>query len=168
MRLALRAGWSFDVDFAENGEDIQAGQRAFEARLIDLGRALAGRPDVIAGLGRELFEDEGPSLNPLGRGLCEAADDPRNLWQTLLAIHLTNPAASKRLGVLSGFMCALDERDGELADALRDECLDIPDFSSDYPFFVRQGPMDEAGFARLLAALSLPSASGLVLGVRLA
>jgi hypothetical protein len=91
-----------------------------------------------------------------GRGLGLAAENPRDMWQSMIA----QVAMTKNLSValLAGFLIGLQTRDRALADALLDEAVEDLTLAEWFPVLQAFIDIDEMGLARLHRALALGKA----------
>lgn len=154
IRAVLVRSPSAYLEAKASGETYEEASERVRQDLERLGVALAGSPDARLELGRALFEGRGQNIRPLGYGLGHATDDLDSTWCWLRDLHLAAPNATTSLGIMTGFLEAVAERDPELSGRLRDECLQTPILRADFPSFIGFSRLNSRDLERMVAALS--------------
>jgi hypothetical protein len=90
-------------------------------------------------------------LGPFGEGLACNAEEPRELWNAIVAQFAAGNELS--LGFTSGFLNGLHKRDAAAANTILDEAVDHPALAPVYPVLQANVAVDERGLARLHKAL---------------
>lgn len=159
-QAALRAGWRCeDEDDVDEGNGRRAAHERHQDRLEAIGRALAGCPELLATLRDDLFVQNGAPTRHLAIGLARGADASPETWAAIRDLFLDDPGRAPQLGVLAGFVEALDEDDPEAAETIRRECLTRRELRLIYPVFVPFGPLSRREQDRLLDVASEPEMS---------
>jgi hypothetical protein len=150
-------GGHLDLDDPEDLEDNDFEGAA--ARAVAAVAALAKDVAVDGeGFMAVLPELKGSSgkLGPFGEGLARNADDPRAMWDAIVAQFVAGNELS--FGFIGSFLSGLHKRDAILANTILDEALEHPELAAIYPILQANVAVDELGLARLHKALDLGKA----------
>ena len=152
--LGAKAGRSIDLgDLEEVKNDDYAGAMARAAVTIEtLGRDVAADYEAFNALLPDLIDGDNKIVG-FGRGLALAADNPREMWRSIVAQVAATQKPSVNL--LGGFLGGLHTRDPVLADALLDEAVFDPTLAEWFPVLQGFAVIDRNGAARLHRALAL-------------
>lgn len=136
---------------------VQASYDRIQRAAEELGRKVVAEEGVFAQLLPELW---GPydQLLPFGGGLAQDSDEPRATWERLVVALWTPGPEGRYMGVLWGFLNALNAKDPELAGALLDGALRDERLSPHFPFLQTATPIDHKGVERLMQSLELGKA----------
>jgi hypothetical protein len=152
-----------DFDDDENGEDNSdptARYTAHAARsaatIRQLGQDLATDNEAFKTLLPELLGGD-HRVSAFGEALVEAAENPRAMWDSIVAQFAVIENASLQL--LGGFLRGLRKRDAEFADTLLDEALEHPALAALFPALQASVEIDLRALGRLHHALELGRAS---------
>jgi hypothetical protein len=156
--LGARGGRSIDLDDLDEVENNDyAGAMARAAATVEtLGSDVAADDEAFNTLLPDLMGGDNKVVG-FGRGLALAAENPREMWRSMVA----QMAATQkpRIGLLDGFLDSLRKRDPILADALLDEAVGDPTLAEWLPVLQASAAIDDKGVARLHRSLALGRAS---------
>lgn len=140
-----------DFDYGDD-DDTRALERIDQVST-SLGRAAAHDEDVMQAVLPDLTAGQG-RLWSFGRGLALGSDDPRVLWDSLVAQFADTPPARRNTQVLCGYLEGLIRRDAVLANELLDDALTSDALVPWFPELQTGVPVDERGAKRLLQSLT--------------
>jgi hypothetical protein len=145
-------GGGYDVhgDDLDDAEKYQTATARAKAAIETLGADVAANDEAFQALLPELVSGRG-NLRDFGYGLGRDADDPRKLWDALVAAF--GAAAEPNNQVLCGFLLACQERDAATADAMLDQSLIDDRLAEWFPGLQAGVVIDGTGVARLHRAL---------------
>jgi len=129
-----------------------------ERMARELGMAAASDKEALAALLPDLVTGRSQQLWLFGRGLAEATETPRWIWDRLVAQLSATPPDSQRIQVLGGFLSALNAKQPALANSLLDEAVENAVLGSWYPGLQTVVGLDQAGLERLMRSLDLQKA----------
>jgi hypothetical protein len=150
-------GGHLDLDHPEDLEDHDfegAAARAAVA-VAALAKDIAADGDAFKAALPELKGSSG-RLGPFGEGLAFNADDPRAMWDAIVAQLVAGNELS--FSFIGGFLSGLHKRDAAMANIVLDEALEHPALSAMYPLLQAHVAVDERGLVRLHKALELGKA----------
>lgn len=139
-------GGSFDKFFERRAE-----------RLHELGQELAGHPNILNALGRELLEGEGHSLQSLGIGLAASSANHDQTWSILRDAYLLNPATARQVSLLRGFLLGLDDRHPDAVANIRAECRATPALRREYGLFLPDGVLPPHELSHVIEIVAEPA-----------
>jgi hypothetical protein len=143
-----------DIDY----RDFEAQDTRREQRLIELGETLAETP-TLDGLMSELsLCGTGITLGPFAKGLIDATENRRALWNRLVASFRLSDPARRSPELLACYLFNLQSADAELTEELLSESLDDPSLSEWFPFFQKRVVISEDGLQRLKQSLARKNA----------
>jgi hypothetical protein len=144
-----------DIDF----RDYQAQYERYQQQLIELGRTLAVESAILDGLMDELTVcSTGVTLGPFARGLVDATQDRRFLWDKLITSFRSADPAQRSPELLACYIYNLQSTDAELTESLLTECLNDPLLAEWFPYFQIRDMISAAGLLRLKESLARMSA----------
>ena len=148
-----------DDDDYDGGSDLAAryAERAARsaAAIRQLGHDVAADEDAFKTVLLELMGGNAKAA-PFGDALAEAAENPRAMWDMIVAQFAATENASHRL--LGGFISGLKKRDASLADAVLDEALEHPVLARWFPVLQASMEIDGRALGRLHRAIELGKA----------
>lgn len=153
LRAVTVRGW--DIEEVDGSFEKSFERRA--ERLHELGQELAGHPNILNALGRELLEGEGHSLHPLGTGLAAGSANPDHTWSILRDVYLLNPATVRQDSLLRGFLLGLDAWHPDAAVSIRAECRAIPALRQKYGLFLPDGVLPPHEFDHIIEIVAEPA-----------
>lgn len=149
---------SFDLDLIDDGsENIQTRLEKMEATAQSLGKAVVEDEEVFADLLADLMTSEG-RLTSFGSGLALSADDPRTVWDRLVAKLAEIPTDQRKAQIFCGFLQALRSKCPELTETLLDNAVESETLGPCYPILQAAADVDEKGVDRLIHSLDLGKA----------
>lgn len=152
VRAEMVMGWDYEIE--DEDFDTAAARRA--QRLELLGQELAANPNSLRAVGRDLLETEGSSFYPLGTGLARGSDAPVNIWVILRDLYLIDPASTRQIGILSGFIQQLDISGSAVAYEIRDECRATPALRREYDLFLPRGVLPDQDLEHVIEIAGEP------------
>jgi hypothetical protein len=150
-------GGHLDLDDPEDLEDNDfegAAARAVAA-VSALAKDVAVDGEAFRAVLPELKGSSG-KLRPFGEGLAQNTDDPRAMWDAIVAQFVAGDELS--FGFTGGFLSGLHNRDAALANTILDEAVEHPALAAIYPILQANVAVDAPGLARLHKALGLGKA----------
>lgn len=135
-------------------------EKSFERRaeqLHELGQELAGHPNILNALSRELLEGQGYSLHSLGTGLAAGSVNHDHTWSILRDAYLINPATVRHDNLLRGFLLGLDDRYPDAAVSIRAECRAVPELRQKYGLFLPNGALPPHEFNHIIEIVAEPA-----------
>jgi hypothetical protein len=147
------SGVGLDSD-DDRKNDVALAIARVEAKAQDLGRAVATNEAALSELLPELVTCEA-QLWSFGRGLAESAEEPACIWNRLVAQLAKTDEDKRRLGVLGGFLNALQAKDQNLVNLLLDSALEDQTLAGWFPLLQTTVGIDERGLDRLRRSLTL-------------
>jgi len=150
-------GGGLDLDDFENDDvnDFAAASARATAAIERLGKDVASDADVLSTLLPELVSGSG-KLWEFGRALVLEAENPRAMWDGLVAQFVATPKPNNQ--VLSGFLNSLQTLDAPELDRILDEVLTNEMMAECFPVLQASVAIDAKGVARLHRALELGKA----------
>jgi hypothetical protein len=145
-------GGGYDVhgDDLDDAEKYQSATARAKAAIETLGADVAANDEAFRALLPELISGRG-NLRDFGYGLARDADDPRGLWDALVAAF--GAATARNDQVLCGFLLGCQERDAAMADIMLDQSLIDDRLAGWCPALQAGVIIDDKGVARLHRAL---------------
>jgi hypothetical protein len=143
-----------DLDEVENDDVTSAMERA-AATIEALGRDVAKDDEAFKALLPDLTEGNGKVI-AFGRGLALGADNPEEMWRSIVAQMAT--ANKSTVALLGGFLQGLRTSDPALADTLMDEAVENAVLAEWFPTLQAFVTIDEKATDRLHRALELERA----------
>lgn len=150
-------GGHLELDDPEDVEDNDfegAAARAVAA-VTALAKDVAVDGEAFAAVLPELKGSSG-KLRPFGEGLAQNADDPRAMWDAIVAQFVAGNELS--FAFTGGFLSGLHNRDAALANTFLDEAVEHLSLATIYPILQANVVVDAPGLARLHKALALGKA----------
>jgi hypothetical protein len=139
-----------DYDSDDDGGSLDRINRI----AASLGKDVAHDPKVMKALLPELMTAQG-RLWSFGRGLAADADDPRAMWNALIAqFAATTPESRRNTQVLGGYLDGLSKRDPALLNDLLDDAAINDGLAAWFPELQAAVVIDARGAARLQQSLS--------------
>ena len=139
--------------------DYQAQHERHQQQLVELGKTLAVEGPVLDSLMEELTVcSTSMTLGPFAKGLIDATEDRRGLWNKLLATFRLAPPAQRSPEFLARYLYNLQSADTELTEELLTGCLDDPQIREWFPYFQTGVVISAAGLQRLKESLAQKSA----------
>jgi hypothetical protein len=156
--LVIGSGGGYlDLDDPEDldDDDFEGAAARALAAVSALAKDVAVDGEAFKAALPELKGSSG-KLGPFGEGLARNAEQPREMWDAIVA----QLAAGNELsfGFTGGFLSGLHKRDAVLANTILDEALEHPALAAMYPTLQANVAVDEPGLARLHKALDLGKA----------
>jgi hypothetical protein len=141
-------GGGYDVhgEDLDNAEKYQAATARARATIEKLGADVAADNEAFRALLPELVNGRG-NLRDFGYGLARDADDPRGLWDALVAAF--GAEVEPNYQVLCGFLLGCQERDAAMADTMLDQSLIDDRLAEWFPGLQASVIIDDKGVARL-------------------
>ncbi len=143
----------FDLGDDDPEDDGMRGHERVMRRSQELGEAVALDQPAFADLLPDLLRG-GERVWQFGRGLAEAAPDPRNAWNCFLDVLDGIPGPERNVSVVLGFLEGGKERDGELVEEFLDQAVDRPTLVPFLPSLHMAVQLNERGVERLTGALT--------------
>lgn len=144
-----------DIDL----RDYEAQNTRREQQLIELGKTLAADVTTLDELMCELFMcSTGVTLGPFARGLVEATDNLRDLWNRLAASFRTSDSVRRSPELLACYLFNLHSVDVGLTEELLSESLDNPLLAEWFPVFQGRVAISDGGLQRLKQSLARKNA----------
>ncbi|MER8697343.1 hypothetical protein NKI77_31525 [Mesorhizobium opportunistum] len=155
-------------DFEDDDDEDDAGDDASDptaryaeraarsvAAIRELGHDVAAEENVFKTVLSELMNGNARAA-PFGDALAEAVENPRAMWDLIVACFAATQNASPHL--LGGFLSGLKKRDAALADAVLDEALEHPVLARWFPVLQARVEIDGRAIGRLHRAIELGEA----------
>ncbi len=143
---------------ADVGQDIGRITAQAEKMAHEFGRAAAADEKAFAVLLPELLTAGTQQSWSFGRGLAEGSEEPRSIWDRLVAQLAATPSNLQRVQVLGGFLSALNAKEPDLANSLLDRAAEDDVLGAWYPGLQTVVGIDQAGLERLMRSLHLRKA----------
>ncbi|CAG9220315.1 MULTISPECIES: hypothetical protein [Burkholderia cepacia complex] len=146
-------GDSVDLDDPNDFESDRYAEAAARAAAAveHLGRDVAADVEAFRTLLPDLIGKNSHNVAGFGRGLALAADKPSEVWSAMAdQVAITEKPS---VGLLSGFLDAVQRRDRAEADAILDEALDDPRLAEWFPVVQASAIIDDKALGRLHRAL---------------
>lgn len=141
------------VDDSAKRTSAHAARAARAAATIqELGHDVAGHEETFKTVLPELMHGNS-KVGAFGEALAEAAEEPRAMWDAILAQFAATENGG--LGLLGGFLVGLQKRDTALADELLDGLVEHPALAPWYPILQAAAVIDERALGQLHRALEL-------------
>ncbi|MBK1870159.1 hypothetical protein [Taklimakanibacter albus] len=161
--IGARAGGLDLDDFDDDEDDDESGSTARYAEraarsataMRELGHDVAADNGTFKTVLPELMAGD-TRTSSFGEALAEATENPRAMWDAIVAQFAATKNASPQL--LRGFISGLQKRDAALADVVLDEALEHPAFAAWFPILQASAQLDERALGRLHRALALGKA----------
>jgi hypothetical protein len=144
-RAKPKAGRKHKLDYT-----VRAARAA--AAIHELGHDVAADDETFRMLLPELMNGNDKE-RMFGEALAEAAENPRAMWDAIVAQFVAKEGA--RLTLLGGFLQGLQKRDATLANTVLDEALETPALAESFPVLQAVVPIDNRALVRLHRALDL-------------
>jgi hypothetical protein len=142
----------------DGANDVSKTLAEVEGVAQELGRAVAADPDALEALAPELIAASSQQSWSFGRGLAEAAEDARAIWERLSAQFQATPPGRTNFQVFRGFLHSLYATKRELYQALLDEAVNDATLGQWYPVLQTSVAIDPPGVERLMRALEIGKA----------
>ena len=160
LRSEMVKGWDFDL---AADEDHSAALERRAQRLEQLGQELAGSPDALRAVGRDLLDSEGFSMYPIGTGLAVGSEAPLDRWSILRDLHLIDPERSRQSCIMSAFLHGLDVSEPSSAAAIRAECRTNSALRREYGLFLPKGVLPKTELDHVIEIAGEPEVSAWLL-----
>ena len=148
--VITRSRGGFETLEGEASSPIAAWHLA-EQQAVDLGKAFASEPGLLATFLPELYPERASHRAfHFGKGLAAGAADTAELWGTLIDTKM--PADGRNVTTLGGYIYGASTSPEFVAAAL-DGVADDPDVADDLTYLQASTGIDRDGIARLSAAL---------------
>ncbi|UVO30335.1 hypothetical protein [Bradyrhizobium arachidis] len=132
--------------------DFAASERRAAAAIERLGRDVAGDRASFEAILPELLNGGG-RLGPFGRALAHAAEDPVDLWSSLVDQLAANPNGNPH--VMGGFLAGLQTTNPDETNSILDDALVNPVLAPWLPYLQASVVIDDKGVVRLHRSLEL-------------
>jgi hypothetical protein len=129
--------------------------RKTEAIAHGLGEAVAIDAVAFEELLGELVTGRGRRLTSFGQGLLEGTQDPKTIWDRLVAQLATKGEGEQNVQILVGFLSALQVKNPPLAHALLDDVVESETVFGWYPVLQAAVRIDTKGVERIRRSLAL-------------
>jgi hypothetical protein len=150
--VLTRSGGGYDIADSEHEDAMTSWQLAAQ-QAVDLGKAFAGEPELLAEFLPELFAERSPQRAwEFGKGLAEGSSDAPALWAGLVAAYEAMPVEARNPTVLGGFLPGAASEPEFVAAAL-DGAADNPALIGQLTYLQARVGIDAAAIARLSTAL---------------
>ena len=150
-------GGHLDLDDPEDldDNDFEGAAARAAAAVAALAKDVAVDDEAFKAVLPEL-NGNGNKLGPFGESLARNADDPRAMWNSIVAQFVAGDEPS--LNFACGFLSGLHKRDAAATNTILDEALEHPALAAVYPILQAIVAVDESGLARVHRALDLGKA----------
>lgn len=125
----------------------------------ELGKAVAFDRETLATVLPELVTRQGQQLWLFGQGLADGTEDPRWLWDQLVAQLAATPVNSQRIPVVGGFLNSVNAKEPGLANTFLDDAVEDDVLGPWYPGLQTVIGINQEGFHRLMRSLDVRKAS---------
>lgn len=158
LAYGLSVRWDV-LDIAdEAGEqptDHAAILNRMESLVQELGREVAGQPDVMGRLLPQFCAQRACRAYSFGIGLARGLEELPDGWQQMVTALESVADSGREFTLLGGFLFGVAERCPELASRLLDEALDHPTLGPAFPYLQCCVALDEEAVNRLIRATGL-------------
>ena len=145
----VRDAWD-DLDY----RDFDAQYARKEQAIIEIGRMLAENQETLDELMPELVIcGTGVTLGPLAKGLVDAANGRRELWDRLVAQFSVSDPNIRSTELLSCYLFNLQSVDADLTETLLSESLNDSRLSDWFPVLQARVAVSRDGIVRLKQSL---------------
>jgi len=118
----------------------------------ELGRTVALDEELLGEVLPLVIISEGQTF-AFGLGLAKGCNEPRVVWDRLLAQLADIEEEKRRINVFCGFLSSLKSENPELVSALLDESIERVPIAAWFPVLQTEAGVDEEGMDRLLRSL---------------
>jgi hypothetical protein len=154
VALGAKGGRTIDLDDLDEveGNDYAGAMERATATIVALGRDVAVDDEALTILLPDLLGGDHKVI-PFGRGLALGADNPRQMWRSIVAqVESTD---EPQVGLLGGFLQGLQTSESALADVLLDEAVEDAALAKWFPILQTFATIDAKATVRLHRALEL-------------
>jgi hypothetical protein len=137
----------------DDSTDVQRSMAQVQTVTSELGRAVAVDQDTFVALLPEIFVVNSEQLWAFGGGIAEAAEEPRAIWNQLVAQLNVTPRDMQNVQVLHGFLHTLNTKDADLASSLLDNAVENEVLGPWYPILQTAVGIEKKAVDRLVRSL---------------
>lgn len=124
------------------GDDIEAGLKKIEEKVIDLGKSLANDELTFKKLLPDLLSNAGMYVANLGQGLYLGTEDKEKIWSSIKLQFSLTPDNKKEVSLMMGFLGTAYRTDKDFFNKVLDKVLIDKDLQRFFPRLQSSGFLD--------------------------